>query len=170
MPEKKRLTKMLLFQFFQLKNISRSYICRSYFLRPQCCKSLFFEDRTKNCILELRKTMSEDQQGVLLGVAARPAMGSAEVAVSEAASNTGIVAATIMASGTASAHVNKQVHMFIIELIFLLFKSHIQLLSCYTTYCFLIVEFRRSNTFVKRGKNTLYCKKEIQNHCIYIQQ
>ena len=34
-----------------------------------CCKSRFFEDMTKNCTFELRKPMSEDQQGVLLGVA-----------------------------------------------------------------------------------------------------
>ena len=40
-------------------------------LNPQCCKSRFLEDRTKNCILEPRKPMSEDQQGVLLGVANR---------------------------------------------------------------------------------------------------
>ena len=39
------------------------------FLRPQCCKSRFLEDRTENCILELRKPVSEDWQGVLLGVA-----------------------------------------------------------------------------------------------------
>ena len=28
-----------------------SYICRSYFLRLQCCKSRFFEDSTDNCII-----------------------------------------------------------------------------------------------------------------------
>ena len=39
------------------------------FLRPQCGKSRFLEVRTENCILEPRKPMSEDQQGVLLGVA-----------------------------------------------------------------------------------------------------
>ena len=58
----------LIFPFFQMDK-PRSYICRSYFLRPQCCKSQFFEDSTKNCILDLRKPRSKDQQGVLLGVA-----------------------------------------------------------------------------------------------------
>ena len=42
------------------------------FLRPQCGKSRFLEVRTENCILEPRKPMSEDQQGVLLGVTEMP--------------------------------------------------------------------------------------------------
>ena len=33
---------------------------RALSLSPQCCKSLFFEDGTDNCILELRKPRSED--------------------------------------------------------------------------------------------------------------
>ena len=31
----------------------RAYICRSYFLRPQCCKSQILEDSTDNCIIVL---------------------------------------------------------------------------------------------------------------------
>ena len=38
-------------------------------ISPQCGKSRFLEDSTENSILDPRKPLSEDQQGVLLGVA-----------------------------------------------------------------------------------------------------
>ena len=37
----------------------QAYICWSYFLRPQCCKSRILEDSTDNCIILPRKARSK---------------------------------------------------------------------------------------------------------------
>ena len=44
MPKKRRSTKML----YVLNDKPRVYICQSYFLRPQSCKTLILEDKSDN--------------------------------------------------------------------------------------------------------------------------